>query len=153
MGRKKKNKDVFEDEEVMLEEESLEEAELDSELGMEAEGGDDDEVDACMDEIDAAALQEAEERGEHITKNHTAQEWVRLYYDMKQEDDPELRERALTEFVESLQGLVLFVVNRYYKTYMKDYKDDLIGSGMIGLMEGIKRYDPYHNGGRVEFYS
>lgn len=56
-------------------------------------------------------------------------------------EDPEIRSQALADAISELEGFVHYIIKKKYSTYGK-YYEDLVQEGKIGIMEGMKKYDP-----------
>ena len=53
-----------------------------------------------------------------------------------------LREKAAEMVIGDLTGLVLYIIKKKYSNYSSRYYDDLVQSGEIGILQGLKDYDP-----------
>lgn len=56
--------------------------------------------------------------------------------------DPERKQYALECAIDELKGFIYSIIKKSYITYAKDNYYDLVQEGKIGIMEGMKKYDP-----------
>ena len=56
--------------------------------------------------------------------------------------DKKKREKAVSAIIGDLTGLVLYIIKKKYSTYTTKYYDDLLQSGELGILIGLKDYDP-----------
>lgn len=68
-------------------------------------------------------------------------DYVALMKDYHSGDD-HLRDKAVEIIVGDLTGLVLYIIKKKYSNYTKKYYDDLVQSGEMGILIGLKDYDP-----------
>ena len=63
-----------------------------------------------------------------------------------------LKEKATEKVIRDLTGLVLYVIKKKYSNYSPKYYDDLVQSGEIGILTGLKDYDPEKSLPATYFY-
>lgn len=66
--------------------------------------------------------------------------------------DERLRDKASEKIVMDLTGLVLYIIKKKYANYSPRYYDDLVQSGEIGILTGLKDYDPKKSLPATYFY-
>ena len=54
----------------------------------------------------------------------------------------EERQEAMCKAINELHGLIFAIIKRSYPTYMSEYYDDMEQEGKIGIIRGLKKYDP-----------
>lgn len=57
-------------------------------------------------------------------------------------DDENKKKKAIEAIIGDLTGLVLYIIKRKYSSYTTKYYDDLVQSGELGILIGLKDYDP-----------
>lgn len=56
--------------------------------------------------------------------------------------DPVREKKALEDAIDELKGFIYSIIRKTYITYAKDNYYDLVQEGKIGVIEGMKKYDP-----------
>lgn len=56
-------------------------------------------------------------------------------------DNPVEKTQALEEAINEMEGFIHEIIKKNYSTYKK-YYEDLVQEGKIGVMQGMKKYDP-----------
>jgi len=56
-------------------------------------------------------------------------------------EDPEVVTKALEDALNEMEGFIHNIIKKRYSTYGK-YYEDLVQEGRIGVMQGMKKYDP-----------
>lgn len=52
------------------------------------------------------------------------------------------QEKAAEKVIGDLTGLVMYIIKKKYSNYSAKYYDDLVQSGEMGILQGLKDYDP-----------
>lgn len=68
-------------------------------------------------------------------------DYVKLMEDYHS-NNPQKRDKAVETIIGDLTGLVLYIIKKKYSTYTTKYYDDLVQSGELGILIGLKDYDP-----------
>lgn len=67
-------------------------------------------------------------------------------------DDPSLQEIAKEQAIASLTGIIHLIIEQHYVTYKIKYMEDLLSEGKVGILKGLKTYDPDRSKPSTFFY-
>jgi len=71
-----------------------------------------------------------------------ADEYIRDQIARYHSDDPDVRMKALEEILEDYKKFISHIINKHFASYKSKWYDDMYSVGVIGLMEGISKFDP-----------
>lgn len=110
---------------------------------------DDKQAEEIVDELDDAVDEEILKQDTEIEHQpeyrFSQQELIRLKADFDS-DDPEISAQAKNIVCQNYKGLINFVCQRYYSTYLPKYYEDFMQQGYLGILQGFKRYKVDVNG-------
>ena len=102
-------------------------------------------VDELDDAVDEEVLKQDTEVEHQPEYRFSQQELIRLKADFDS-DDPEISAQAKNTVCQNYKGLINFVCQRYYSTYLPKYYEDFMQQGYLGILQGFKRYKVDVNG-------
>ena len=56
--------------------------------------------------------------------------------------NPARQDKAMTDAINALNGIIFLIIRRHYSTYAPNYIADLVQEGKMGILKGLKKYDP-----------
>lgn len=130
---------VDEDDSEYIDEITDEDLELAKDLDVEFDQDEDiEKLEGLDDEDDKKSYQ-------RIYKTSNKSELIRQKFidicERYHSDDPQVRKEALWDAIEELKSFVHYVIRKKYGTYTK-YYDDLVQEGIVGIINGMKKYNP-----------
>lgn len=78
-------------------------------------------------------------------------DYVKLMQDYHSSDE-EAKCRAIEAIIGDLTGLIIYIVEKKYYNFSKKYYEDLVQCGEIGVLVGLKDYDPKKSKPSTYFY-
>lgn len=111
--------------------------------------GDDDDFDDPLDEENinkrTSGSKKADKKQKVIPKSRRGEDVQKRFFAIMEDyhsGDPAREKYALECAVEELKGFIYSIIKKSYMTYARNNYRDLVNEGVIGVIEGMKKYDP-----------